>query len=357
MTNLKLNETPIRTAKNYGINNIKLENINVPEVIAKEFKGLKITGISGNEEAITIKENDACEDDFKYGNGEFLAKQIKENANSNFTVEINGTLKEELFLDFTFSKENKDLVENVLIKANENACGTLIIRFNSLEDLEYYHNGQIKIIAEKNAKLNIVIVNLLNNKTNYFLAIENIIKENAEVKYVTAEFGGKNTVINYYTCLQERKANNEISTIYLGGENQIIDLNYIVEAYGEKTNIDMDLKGAINGNCKKHFKGTIDFKKGCKKSKGNENEYCTILSDKAKSIALPMLLCTEEDVEGNHSTAAGKIDSKKLFYLMTRGLSKADSERLIVRAQFNSVIEMIENEDAKSKLLKKIDEL
>lgn len=357
MTNLKLNETPIRTAKNYGINNIKLENINVPEVIAKEFNGLKITGISENEEAITIKENNSCKDDFKYGNGEFLAKQIKENANSNFTVEINGTLKEELFLDFTFSKENKDLVENILIKANENACGIVIIRFNSLEDLEYYHNGQIKIIAEKNSKLNIVIVNLLNNKTNHFLAIENIIKENAEVKYVTAEFGGKNTVINYYTCLQEKKANNEISTIYLGGENQIIDLNYIVEAYGEKTNIDMDLKGAINGNCKKHFKGTIDFKKGCKKSKGNENEYCTILSDKAKSIALPMLLCTEEDVEGNHSTAAGKIDSKKLFYLMTRGLSKADSERLIVRAQFNSVIEMIENEDAKSKLLKKIDEL
>ena len=34
MTNLKLNETPIRTAKNYGINNIKLENINVPENIS-----------------------------------------------------------------------------------------------------------------------------------------------------------------------------------------------------------------------------------------------------------------------------------------------------------------------------------
>ena len=117
----------------------------------------------------------------------------------------------------------------------------------------------------------------------------------------------------------------------------------------------MDLKGAINGNCKKHFKGTIDFKRGCKKSKGNENEYCTILSDKAKSIALPMLLCTEEDVEGNHATAAGKIDSKKLFYLMTRGLSKEDSEKLIVRAQFNSVLEKIEDENIKKDILNKID--
>lgn len=351
MTNLKLNETPIRTAKNYGINNIKLENINVPDNIS-EFNGLKITGASNNK--VMVKEN-ACKNNFKYGNGDILAKQIAEKSNKNLCIEINGKLDEELFLDFEFSKDNTNLVENILINVAENVKGTVIIRFTSKEELEYYHNGQIKIIAEKNAKLNIVLVNLLNNKANHFLAIENIIKENAEVKYVTAEFGGKNTIINYYTCLKETGANNEINTIYLGGQDQIIDLNYIVEAYGEKTNIDMDLKGAISGNCKKHFKGTIDFKKGCKKSKGNENEYCTILSDKAKSIALPMLLCTEEDVEGNHSTAAGKIDSKKLFYLMTRGLSKADSERLIVRAQFNSVLEKIENEEIRNEILKEID--
>ena len=141
--------------------------------------------------------------------------------------------------------------------------------------------------------------------------------------------------------------------IYLGKENQVFDLNYIGELRGKKSNIDIDVQGALKDTSKKHFKGTIDFKKGCKKSKGNENEYCTILSDKAKSIALPMLLCTEEDVEGNHSTAAGKIDSKKLFYLMTRGLSKADSERLIVRAQFNSVIEKIENEEIRNEILQR----
>ena len=180
-------------------------------------------------------------------------------------------------------------------------------------------------------------------------------KENADVKYTTAEFGGKNTVVNYYTNLEEENANNEIKTIYLGTEEQVIDLNYIVEAYGIKTNVDIDVKGAIKDKCKKHFKGTIDFKKGCKKSKGNENEYCTILSETAKSIALPMLLCTEEDVEGNHSTAAGKIDSKKLFYLMTRGLSKEDAEKLIVRAQFNNILEKIKNEEVKTEILEEID--
>lgn len=73
------------------------------------------------------------------------------------------------------------------------------------------------------------------------------------------------------------------------------DLNYIVHLRGEKTNVDIDVQGALKDSSKKNFKGTIDFKKGCKKAKGNENEYCMLLSDKAKSIALPMLLCTEAD--------------------------------------------------------------
>ena len=41
--------------------------------------------------------------------------------------------------------------------------------------------------------------------------------------------------------------------------------------------------------------------------------FVPLLSDKAKSIALPMLLCSEEEVEGNHSSAAGKVGEKKLF--------------------------------------------
>ena len=132
-----------------------------------------------------------------------------------------------------------------------------------------------------------------------------------------------------------------LNTIYLGKENQIFDLNYIGELRGKKTNINIDVQGALRDKSKKHFKGTIDFKKGCKKASGNENEACMLLSDTAKSIALPMLLCSEEDVEGNHASSAGKIAEKELFYIMTRGINKKDAMRLMVRAKFNKILENI----------------
>ena len=99
----------------------------------------------------------------------------------------------------------------------------------------------------------------------------------------------------------------------------------------------------------------IDFKKGAKKAKGNENEFCMLLSEKAKSKALPMLLCLEEDVEGNHSTAAGRPKKDELFYIMSRGFSYKDALKLIVRARFNNILKTIKCQKLKEEILSEID--
>lgn len=68
-----------------------------------------------------------------------------------------------------------------------------------------------------------------------------------------------------------------------------------------------------------------------------------------------MLLCSEEDVEGNHSSAAGKVGNKELFYIMSRGFSEKQAMKLIVRAKFNKIIEQIQNEAVKNEILYEID--
>ena len=209
--------------------------------------------------------------------------------------------------------------------------------------------------ANAKSKLDITIVNLLNEQSENFEAIENKLEENSNVKYTIIDIGGKTSISNYYSNIIGDNAENDLKSIYLGIDNQIKDINYIVELRGKKTNIDIDVQGALKDSAKKNFKGTIDFKKGAKKSKGNENEYCMLLSNKAKSIALPMLLCTEEDVEGNHSTASGKVDMKQLFYLMTRGLSYKEAVKLIVKANFQKIIDRINDEELKNVILKEID--
>ena len=166
----------------------------------------------------------------------------------------------------------------------------------------------------------------------------------------------KISITNYYADIKGESAENDLKTIYLGTDNQLKDINYIAELRGKKTNVDIDVQGALAESAKKNFKGTIDFKSGCKKSKGNENEFCMLLSDKAKSIALPMLLCSEDDVEGNHSTASGKVDNKILFYVMSRGLSYKEAVKLLVKSNFTTIIDRISDETLKKEVIRKIDE-
>ena len=195
----------------------------------------------------------------------------------------------------------------------------------------------------------------MNTKSDNFLSIENNLEENAKLKYTIIDFGGKNSITNYFSNLHGKFSNNILNTIYLGQENQVFDLNYIANLKGEKTNIDIEVQGALKDEAKKNFKGTIDFKKGSKRAKGNENEFCMLLSDKARSIALPMLLCSEEEVEGNHSTSSGRAGDKELFYIMSRGFEYKEPMKLLVKANFNKILENIKDEDLKLKILQEID--
>ena len=280
---------------------------------------------------------------------------MHEKSNCKLNLQVNDTNKKTNKINFYFDEENEVLIDNIEIIANENSKSTIILNYESNDDNKFFHNGVIKTFAKENSELDVIIVNLMNTKSQNFLSIENVIEKNSKVNYYIIDFGGKNSITNYYSDLLGEKADNNINAIYLGKENQLFDLNYIGELRGEKSNINIEVQGALKDFARKHFKGTIDFKKGCKKATGNENEACMLLSDTAKSLALPMLLCSEEDVEGNHSCASGKIGEKELFYIMSRGFELKEAIKLMVRAKFNKILENIEDEELKEKILNEID--
>lgn len=332
---MELNNTPVRTSKNFNINNIKID-VKIPEDI-KEFKNMQIP-----EDATVLKEDLSL----KYGIGLYYIK-------ANNKIKINLENKEEQII-YNFDKENQNLTDQILINAKGKS--TITIEYKSLGEEKHFHNGVLKVIADENAEVNVNIINLLNEKSDNFQAIESILNKNAKVNYTIIDIGGKSSITNYYSNLQGENAQNDVKTVYLGVDEQLKDINYIAELYGAKTNINIDVQGALSDKANKHFKGTIDFKKGCKKAKGDENEYCMLLSDKAKAIALPMLLCAEEDVEGNHSTASGKVDSKVLFYIMSRGLNYKEAVKLLVKSRFIKIIEQISDQNLKNEIISKIDE-
>lgn len=201
MNELKLNDTPIRTARNFNINNIKIEGITIKKN-AKPFKNTIITGGSQN---INLERN-VSDFDLKYGVGKELIDDIRDNSNEQLKLVIVGKEKQTIEIENNFDEENTSLVENIEIIANEDTEADIVLKYNSSNNLECYHNGIIRAFAKKNARLNITIINFLNTNSNNFFSIENNLEENANVNYIVVDFGGKNSITNYYTGLNRRKS-------------------------------------------------------------------------------------------------------------------------------------------------------
>lgn len=343
---IKINETPVRTSRNFRVNNITINNIDIPNKL-DEFKNIEI--IAQNITTDCNKENI----NLVYGNGDVLLSNINKEKNSSLKITTTGNNKQ-IKLVYSFDDKNLNLVNDVFLDIKHDS--NIVIQYCSNTKKECFHNGIVKLIVRENVKVNISIVNMLNNNSYNFDSIENDLEENSNLKYTIVDFGGKYSISNYYSNIVGNGAKNDLKSVYLGIDNQVKDINYIAHLRGEKTDINIDVQGALKDSAKKNFKGTIDFKRGCKKAKGDENEFCILLSPKAKSIALPMLLCTEDDVEGNHSTASGKVDQKSLFYIMSRGFSEKEAIKLIVRARFNKIIERIKDDEIKKEVLSQIDE-
>ena len=110
MPNLKLNETPIRTARNYNINNIELENIELPKSIS-QFKNVSIIGVEYT--------NNINTNNLTYGLSKTLENQVKQNSNQKIKIHVQNN--ENAQIDFKFDKQNTRLVENIEIVSKENS--------------------------------------------------------------------------------------------------------------------------------------------------------------------------------------------------------------------------------------------
>lgn len=344
-----LNETPVRTSKNFLINNVEVKDLK----LSNKYKTFKNVSFNGQEKFISSDVDKNF--DLRFGLSKELENEVKNYSNVNLKITNTTKQKDETIVEFKLDKENDCLIDYIEINSEKDTKATVIIKYEQEKDLRGYHNGIIRCLAKENSELTVVLINLLNLNTKNLLSIQNEFENNSKLNFIVVDFGGIESITNIYTNQIGDNSECNIKAIYLGKENQRFDLNYIAELRGEKSKVDIDVQGALKDNSKKNFKGTIDFKKGSKKAIGNEAENCMLLSDTARSIALPMLLCSEEDVEGNHSSSAGKVGEKELYYIMTRGISKKDALKLKVRANFNNILESVKNHKFREDIIKEID--
>lgn len=310
-----------------------------------------LPNLSPKEYSLVKSENKNL--DFSYEKFSFsneLTETLK--AFTNLSLDFVSTKENSLnkIVSLELNEENNQLVDIIKIKAEENSTLNLALDYFSKEDVKGFRHTIIEVEAEENSNVKIFIsqrfsLDILSIQSVYYK-----VKKNANVEFIQVDLGSKENYLSYIGELVEKEANVNINSIYFGKNDQKLDFNYVANQIGQATNYDLSIKGALADRAQKTCRATIDFKRGSSISKGSEQEYVTLLSDDIRNVAVPILLCTEDDVEGLHAASAGKIDEDILFYIMSRGFSETEAKRLILESKFAETIDLIDNEEIRKRV-------
>lgn len=192
---------------------------------------------------------------------------------------------------------------------------------------------QTRIRAEAGARVRLYMAQTLADGVTCLNDIGAVCGEGASVELVRLELGAGKLYAGCETGLDGDGSRFEAALCYSGRPGQRLDMNYTVRHRGKKTESLIEAEGVLAEGGFKVFRGTIDLLPGCAGAKGTETENVLLLSDQVVNQTVPLILCGEEDVEGNHGATIGRLDERTLFYLASRGIPQEAAEQMIARAR------------------------
>ena len=334
----KTNSLPVPTWFRLGINDSKIDET-VPEI--HPYRGEYLS--SQRPDHIEISFDPLPAPELSTGMGDEARDFTEDNRTCGVTVRVPDGEKAEkpVFLSFRVDEKNPSVLDVNTVVAGEGSEVTVVMSYTSPAGFSGFHGGLTRLYAGKNAVIRLIQVQMLGDGCLHYDDVGAQCAENGEISVIQAELGGRFASAGLYADLRGRKSRLNLDTIYFGDRSRSIDINYVARHAGGASRSEIHASGALLDESRKTFRGTIDFLKGAKRAVGHESEYSLLFSPKVVNRSAPLILCAEEDVEGQHAASAGKIDSNRLFYLMSRGLSELEARKLLIEAQFRPVTDRI----------------
>ena len=242
---------------------------------------------------------------------------------------------------FDNTAENKIINNKIFISLGEKSNLSLIDFYKCENNIKYFNNTIHNYTIKKKATLKKFNIDVsLNNSYNY-----NSVKIKSYSNSIFENFLfslGPNLIKNEIHCnLLEEFSSCFVNGIMLLEGNQQHELKTNVNHKYENCKSSQLIKSVLLDNSNGTYQGKISVDKKAQKTNGYQLSKALILSEKSEFNSKPELEIYADDVKCSHGSTTGNIDENSIFYLMTRGLTRDQANKMIVEGFLNEVIETI----------------
>ncbi|HSP65560.1 MAG TPA: Fe-S cluster assembly protein SufD [Candidatus Deferrimicrobium sp.] len=196
---------------------------------------------------------------------------------------------------------------------------------------ELLSNALTVVVAGRDAHLDHHVLQQWGEGAWHVALHRTLLAENARLRMFGATLGSRLQKAYWEVMLDGPGAEAEITGLAFGDASQHLDHQSLQAHRAPQTTSRLKLKVAVRDRARSVYSGLIDVDRVAQQTDAYVQNRNLILSHGATADSVPRLEIRANDVRCGHGATAGHIDDDHRFYLMARGVTEADADRLIVR--------------------------
>jgi Fe-S cluster assembly protein SufD len=218
-----------------------------------------------------------------------------------------------------------------LIVVEDGAEVTVVEQYLSTEDeLDAYFNPVTELLVGEGATVNYLCVQDLAERSWILGSQRAQVARDASLHWIGLGFGSGQGKLRMETDITGRGASIRVSGAYVAHGTQHLDYDTTQEHAAPDTTSDLAFRGILRDQATAVWSGMIRVDPGAQHTDAFQESRNLILSDGAHADAIPGLEIEANDVRCTHAATVGRVDAEQVFYLMSRGLTRDEAERLLV---------------------------
>ncbi|GGF32482.1 FeS cluster assembly protein SufD [Halobacillus andaensis] len=266
-------------------------------------------------------------------------------------VPKNVTIEEPLQAIFWQEDPEAALVNHVLVVAEENSSVTYVENYTSNnKDEKTSANNVTEVFAKAGAKISFGAVDNFEAGTTVYANRRGLTDRDATIEWALGQMNEGDTVSENITHLIGDNSHSNAKTVAIGKGAQKQNFTANITHFGKGSDGYILQHGVMKDKSTGIFNGIGKIEHGASKSNAEQESRVLMLSKDARGDANPILLIDEDDVTAGHAASVGRVDPMQLFYLMSRGISQFEAERLIIHGFLAPVVNQLPIEAVKQQL-------
>ncbi|WP_079478336.1 Fe-S cluster assembly protein SufD [Halobacillus salinus] len=271
-------------------------------------------------------------------------------------VPKNVQIEEPLQAIFWQEDPKASLINHILVVAEENSSVTYVENYVSNNKEEKTSaNIVAEVIAKDGAKVSFGAVDNFEVGTTVYANRRGVAYRDAVIEWALGQMNEGNTVSENITHLIGDNSHSNAKTVAIGRGQQKQNFTANITHFGKGSDGYILQHGVMKDKASAIFNGIGKIEHGASKSNAEQESRVLMLSKDARGDANPILLIDEDDVTAGHAASVGRVDPIQLYYLMSRGISRFEAERLIIHGFLAPVVNQLPVEAVKRQLTQVIE--